>query len=135
MRADLDAPLPCPTAVFDGGLCLATLHRVADPATLLREIRRTLRPGAPLGLAVVVAEGRVGSIQRWPRLFFNAGRAAPGWRSRVRIATQAELPQLLADSSFEVVEHRRLLPRDARSRRDARRRTGRAVIAHREPGG
>lgn len=106
VRADLDAPLPFPAAAFDGGLCLATLHCVADPAALLGEIRRMLRPGAPLGLAVVVAEGRVGSIRRWPRLFFNAVRAVPGWRARVRTGTRLDLTRLLADSGFEVLDHR-----------------------------
>jgi SAM-dependent methyltransferase len=106
VRADLDGPLPYRSAAFDAGLCVASLHCVADPLRLLREIRRVLRPGAPLLLVVVRADGRVGPVRVWPRLFFNAVRAVPGWRGRVRTGTPDELAQLLVEAGLEVGERR-----------------------------
>ena len=45
--ADL-AALPFPPAAFDAALNVVTLEHLREPAAALREIARTLRPGAPL---------------------------------------------------------------------------------------
>lgn len=50
-QADLEA-LPFADAVFDAALCIVTLEHVPDPARVLAEIARTLRPGAPLLVVV-----------------------------------------------------------------------------------
>lgn len=50
-RADL-ARLPFPDGRFDAALNMVVLEHVAEPARVLAEIARVLRPGAPLLLAV-----------------------------------------------------------------------------------
>ncbi len=50
-RAGLDGQdLPFDDATFDSALCTWTLCTVPDPARALRELRRVLKPGAPLHL-------------------------------------------------------------------------------------
>jgi SAM-dependent methyltransferase len=49
--ADL-AALPFPDSVFDAALNIVTLEHVRDPALVMREIGRVLKPGATLLLAV-----------------------------------------------------------------------------------
>jgi SAM-dependent methyltransferase len=49
--ASLDA-LPIPDASFDAVLCTQVLEHVSDPATVLAELNRVLRPGGHLWLTV-----------------------------------------------------------------------------------
>jgi SAM-dependent methyltransferase len=52
--ASLDA-LPVPDASFDAVLCTQVLEHVSDPATVLAELHRVLRPGGHLWLTVPLA--------------------------------------------------------------------------------
>jgi ubiquinone/menaquinone biosynthesis C-methylase UbiE len=47
--------LPFENAVFDGAICGCSLHLFPDTALALREIARTLKPGAPLAVTTFVA--------------------------------------------------------------------------------
>jgi predicted SAM-dependent methyltransferase len=76
---DLRRPLPCPDAHWDGAFCEHTLEHLhtSDARRLLRELRRTLRPGAWLRIVVPdlrrYVEYYEGAIpdplfaERWPR--------------------------------------------------------------------
>lgn len=50
-RSDLMVPLPFDTASFDAAVCIMVLYALDDPATLLREINRVVRPS---GLLILV---------------------------------------------------------------------------------
>ncbi|MEV5569848.1 methyltransferase domain-containing protein [Spirillospora sp. NPDC052269] len=50
--------IPLRDGSVDAAWCLGVLDIVQDKAALLSEIHRVLRPGGPLGLLVVVAQGR-----------------------------------------------------------------------------
>jgi SAM-dependent methyltransferase len=47
--------LPFENAVFDGGICSGSLHLFPDTVLSLREIARTMKPGAPLSVQTFVA--------------------------------------------------------------------------------
>jgi ubiquinone/menaquinone biosynthesis C-methylase UbiE len=47
--------LPFENAVFDGGICSGSLHLFPDTVLALREIARTMKPGAPLSVQTFVA--------------------------------------------------------------------------------
>ncbi|MGD0575910.1 MAG: methyltransferase domain-containing protein, partial [Anaerolineales bacterium] len=47
--------LPFENAVFDGAICSGSLHLFADTVLSLREIARTMKPGAPLSVQTFVA--------------------------------------------------------------------------------
>jgi SAM-dependent methyltransferase len=53
-RASVDE-LPFENAVFDGVICSGSLHLFPDPVFSLREIVRTMKPGAPLSVQTFVA--------------------------------------------------------------------------------
>ncbi|GAB2841630.1 hypothetical protein GCM10022221_46090 [Actinocorallia aurea] len=80
--------MPLPPESIDAAWCLGVLDTVQDKTALLREIHRVLKPGASLGLLVVVA--------RDP------------WISPVpegnHFPTQAELAAVLGRTGFELVE-------------------------------
>lgn len=50
--------LPFPDNQFDAATCGAALQAFADPALALREIGRTLKPGAPIAVITLLAEQR-----------------------------------------------------------------------------
>jgi SAM-dependent methyltransferase len=80
--------IPLRTGSADAAWCLGMLCTVRDKAAVLREIHRVLRPGASLGLLVVVARGR---------------RTLPAPDGN-HFPTQPELRTLLAGAGFELVE-------------------------------
>jgi len=47
--------LPFENAVFDGAICSGSLHLFPDTVLALREIARTMKPGAPLSVQTFVA--------------------------------------------------------------------------------
>jgi ubiquinone/menaquinone biosynthesis C-methylase UbiE len=51
--------LPFENAVFDGGICSGSLHLFPDTVLSLREIARTMKPGAPLSVQTFVAGNTV----------------------------------------------------------------------------
>ncbi len=85
--------LPFPDAGFDAGLCGAALHLLADPLAGLREIARTLKPGAPLVATTIVA-GKTGLFRF--RAFREHARAVHGIRS----FSVPELQRLTAQAGF-----------------------------------
>lgn len=80
--------IPLRTGSVDAAWCLGVLCTVQDKATVLGEIHRVLKPGASLGLLVVVARGP--QVLQAPE-----GNHFP---------TERELTGLLADAGFEVLE-------------------------------
>jgi ubiquinone/menaquinone biosynthesis C-methylase UbiE len=56
--------LPLDAACLDGAICIAALGLFGDPALALAELRRALRPGAPL--ALITAEQRWAASHCWP---------------------------------------------------------------------
>jgi SAM-dependent methyltransferase len=80
--------LPLRTGSADVAWCLGVLCTVEDKAALLGELHRVLKPGASLGLLVVVSR----PLQLLP---------APDGN---HFPTQPELSGLLADAGFELVE-------------------------------
>jgi len=56
-RASVDE-LPFENAVFDGAICSGALHLFPDTVLALREIARTMKVGAPLGVQTFVAGGK-----------------------------------------------------------------------------
>ncbi|TYK46945.1 class I SAM-dependent methyltransferase [Actinomadura decatromicini] len=80
--------IPLRAGSMDAAWCLGVLCTVADKAGLLREVHRVLRPGASLGLLVVVAHD--------PR--------APAVPDGNLFPTQAELSDLLDEAGFDLVE-------------------------------
>ena len=48
-RANVMA-LPFGSAIFDGATCAGSIHLFPDPAAALREVRRTMKEGAPLAV-------------------------------------------------------------------------------------
>lgn len=90
------ARIPLRTGSVDAAWCLGVLCTVEDKAALLSEIHRVLRPGASLGLLVVVAR----SPQTLP---------APDGN---HFPTQDELAALLTRTGFKLLEQTRW-PADA----------------------
>lgn len=80
--------IPLRSGSIDAAWCLGVLCTVEDKAVLLREIHRVLRPGASLGLLVVVAHGR-------QSLMVPDGNHFP---------TQAELAGVLDRTGFSLLE-------------------------------
>ena len=85
--------LPFPDGCFDAGLSGAALHLLADPLTGLREIWRTLKPGAPLAANTIIA-GETGLFKF--RAFRRHIRRAHG----MHVFTVPELSRLTAQAGF-----------------------------------
>jgi SAM-dependent methyltransferase len=86
-RASVDE-LPFENAVFDGGVCSGSLHLFPNTVLSLREIARTMKPGAPLSVQTFVAGNTV--INRLVQK-----------RSWLHTFELAELQQYLTEAGFE----------------------------------
>jgi SAM-dependent methyltransferase len=80
--------LPFENAVFDGSVCSGSLHLFPDTVLSLREIARTMKPGAPLSVQTFVAGNTV--INRFMQK-----------RSWLHTFQLVELQQYLTAAGFE----------------------------------
>jgi SAM-dependent methyltransferase len=80
--------LPFENAVFDGGVCSGSLHLFLDKVLSLREIARTMKPGAPLSVQTFVAGNTV--VNRFMQK-----------RSWLHTFELVELQQYLTEAGFE----------------------------------
>ncbi|WP_109643035.1 class I SAM-dependent methyltransferase [Lentzea atacamensis] len=109
--------IPLRTGSVDAAWWLGVLCTVEDKAAVLREIHRVLRPGAPLGLLAVVAEGPLTAL------------AVPEGN---HFPTRPQLADLLAGTGFRLVEQVRPAGRTPRSwSRHAARVTALVTAQHR----
>jgi len=104
-RMDAEA-LALPDASFDLVLCALGLMYMPDPEQALREIRRVLRPGGRVGLAVWGERSRCG----WSAVFpiVDAEVASEVCPLFFRLGQQEALARLCADANFKAIEQRRI---------------------------
>lgn len=105
--ARMDAEtLDVPDASFDVVLCALGLMYVPDPERALREMRRVLRPGGRMVVAVWGERSRCG----WSAVFpiVDAEVASDVCPLFFRLGQQDTLARLCADAKFEAIEHRRI---------------------------
>jgi ubiquinone/menaquinone biosynthesis C-methylase UbiE len=93
------AALPMADASVDAAWALGVLCTTPEQVTLLRELRRAVRPGGPIGLLVFVAHGRIPSDRLGDNHFPTPAelvdlvhRAALDVEQSVSTADLAELP-------------------------------------------
>ena len=98
--------LDLPDAAFDVALCALGLMYVPDPAQALREMRRVLRPGGRVVLAVWGERSRCG----WSAVFpiVAAEVATEVCPLFFRLGQRDALARLCADAGFEDVAERRI---------------------------
>ena len=111
-HADLTKRLPFDDASLDAALCAAVLQCLPDPAALVREVARVLKPG---GLFEVVAVGSYGpgGGEKQPIRTGLLGRAF--WtfkkivkrRNRWPVLSKDQLMALLRPAGFEPLDERR----------------------------
>lgn len=104
-RMDAQA-LELADASFDVVLCALGLMYVPEPERALREMRRVLRPGGRLLIAVWGERARCG----WSALFpiVDAEVASDVCPLFFRLGQQGALEKLCADANFSTIEHRRI---------------------------
>jgi ubiquinone/menaquinone biosynthesis C-methylase UbiE len=105
--ARMDAEmLSLPDAGFDVVLCGLGLMYVPDPERAVREMRRVLRPGGRISLAVWGERSKCG----WAALFgiVDAEVASEVCPLFFRLGQQDNLARLCADAGFEAVDQRRI---------------------------
>jgi len=85
--------LPFPEGCFAAALCGTALHLLADPLQGLREISRTLKPGAPLAVTTIMA-GDTGLLK------FRALREHLRKAHGMHVFTVAGLEQLTAQAGL-----------------------------------
>ena len=104
-RMDAEA-LALPDASFDVALCALGLMYVPEPAAALRELRRVLRPGGRLVLAVWGERARCGWAPVFPIVETEvASEVCPLF---FRLGQDDTLARLCADAAFEAIEERRI---------------------------
>lgn len=86
--------LPFPDCCFDAGVCSVALHLLADPLHGLREIGRTLKPGALLAATTIIAGDR--GLFKF-RAFREHMRTVHG----MYVFAVPELSRLTAQAGFE----------------------------------
>jgi SAM-dependent methyltransferase len=104
-RMDAEA-LGLPDAAFDVVLCAFGLMYMPSPEQALREMRRVLRPGGRIALAVWGERSKCG----WSALFpiVNTEVASEVCPLFFRLGQQETLERLCADTEFETIQHRRI---------------------------
>jgi ubiquinone/menaquinone biosynthesis C-methylase UbiE len=105
--ARMDAEtLDLPDARFDVVLCALGLMYMPNPERALREMRRVLRPGGRVSLAVWGERSKCG----WSALFpiVDAEVASEVCPLFFRLGQEDTLARLCADVEFEAIEHRRV---------------------------
>jgi ubiquinone/menaquinone biosynthesis C-methylase UbiE len=105
LRMDAES-LALPDASFDVALCALGLMYMPDPEQALREVRRVLRPGGRVAIAVWGERSRCG----WSALFpiVDAEVASEVCPLFFRLGQQGALARLCADEDFQSIEHRRI---------------------------
>jgi ubiquinone/menaquinone biosynthesis C-methylase UbiE len=105
LRMDAES-LSLPDARFDVALCGLGLMYVPDPEQALREMRRVLRPGGRVSLAVWGERRNCG----WSPVFaiVDAEVASEVCPLFFRLGQQDALARLCTDAAFENVQHRRI---------------------------
>jgi SAM-dependent methyltransferase len=109
--------LPLRDACLDGACCIAALGLFATPLAALRELRRVLRPGAPL--LIVTAEQRWVTSYSWPaslreRVAAVYAAGLPSWRDALAADDDlgGDLERQLRAAGFSGA-HIRAFPLDA----------------------
>lgn len=104
-RMDAES-LDLPDARFDVVLCALGLMYMPNPEQALREMRRVLRPGGRISLAVWGERSKCG----WSALFpiVDAEVASEVCPLFFRLGQQDTLARLCTDMEFEAIEHRRI---------------------------
>ncbi len=105
LRMDAER-LALPDATFDVVLCALGLMYIPDPERALREMRRVLRPGGRLALAVWGEPANCG----WSAVFpiVNAEVASEVCPLFFRLGQHDALENLCVDAKLEDVRHRRV---------------------------
>jgi len=91
--------LPLPDGSVDAALCMLVLHHVADPARILAEARRVLRPRGRVVVLDMVAHGRSDWVQAMGHRhlgFSSADLARHAGAAGLKVASRRDLP-LAAD--------------------------------------
>jgi ubiquinone/menaquinone biosynthesis C-methylase UbiE len=106
MRMDAQK-LALPDASFDVALCALGLMYVPDPEQALRDMRRVLRPGGRLVLAVWGDRSQCG----WSELFaiVDAEVASEVCPLFFRLGQYDALALACAEANFEAIRHRRIV--------------------------
>ncbi len=117
-QLDAARPLPFPDASFDRALCVDLLVHLEEPAPLLAELGRVLKPTGELLVDISNRSpwwilryprslGRVPA--RWPSTW-RAGGVPPEWQGSVRHYSYEEFGSMLAAAKFEVLQEWRYGP-------------------------
>jgi ubiquinone/menaquinone biosynthesis C-methylase UbiE len=104
-RMDAES-LALPDASFDLALCALGLMYVPDPERALGEMRRVLRPGGRMVVAVWGDRSRCGWADVFP--IVDAEVASEVCPLFFRLGRRDTLARLCADAGFEAVEERRI---------------------------
>jgi ubiquinone/menaquinone biosynthesis C-methylase UbiE len=104
-RMDGEA-LALPSAGFDVALCALGLMYMPDPEEAVREMRRVLRPGGRMALAVWGERCRCGWAPAFP--IVDAEVSSEVCPLFFRLGERDALAQIVEAVGFEAIEHRRI---------------------------
>lgn len=104
-RMDAES-LALPDAGFDAALCALGLMYMPEPEQALREMRRVLRPGGRLALAVWGERSRCGWAEVFP--IVDAEVASEVCPLFFRLGQRDTLARLCVEAGFQGVEERRI---------------------------